>query len=138
MLALMAKQSQQTSSSEAISAGDAADSGNSELQVLLKEISRLVVKQHKDSAVQKAYTDCFMLLTKNYYESGDAESRKQLVAVFEDLVAKFLTGRVLAGSGLSIRFFQQAFEQCPEVAWSVHKAIIKCFLVKESSKKADG
>lgn len=46
-------------------------------------------------------------------------------------MSKLLAGRVLAGAGLNTRFLQTVFEQCPELAWTLHESIIKCFLAKD-------
>ena len=104
-----------------------------ETKLLLSEISRLVLKPQKEQAIQKAYSDCFILLTRHYYDSGCAKNRAQLVATYKDLLNKFLSGRVLAGSGLNIRFLQTVFEQCPALAWDLHEVILKCFLASQTS-----
>ena len=117
VLALMAKQGQ-TAAGQSTSTQEG--SNDNETKSLLTEVSRLVLKPQREPAVQKAYADCFLLLIKHYYDSGDAGSREQLVAIFKDLLAKFLSGRILAGSGLNIRLLQTAFEQCPSLAWSLH------------------
>ena len=58
-----------------------------------------------------------------------------MIATYKDLVNKFLSGRVMAGSGLNIRFLQTVFEQCPSLAWNLHKVVLKCFLVKDDGEK---
>lgn len=63
-------------------------------------------KQQKEPTIQKAYTDCFLLLTRHYYDSGDAGNRAALVETYKDLLTKFLSNRVMAGSGLNIGFVQ--------------------------------
>lgn len=100
-------------------------------------MSRLVIKQHKEPAIQKAYADCFVLLTTHYYESGDAGCREALSETYKALVSKLLTGRVLAGASLNKRFLQTVFEKCPALAWSMHDPILKCFLGK-SEADTDG
>ena len=69
-------------------------------KLLLSEISRLVMKQHKEPAIQKAYTDCFLLLAK-HYSTGEPQSVQALTLTAKEMVTKFLGGRVMAGSGLN-------------------------------------
>ena len=96
------------------------------------------MKQQKDPAIQKAYADCFILLTKHYYDSGEGAARDQLIAMYKDLLNKFLTGRVLAGSGLNLRFLQTVFEQCPALAWNLHEVVLKCFMMAPKQQAAAG
>jgi len=104
-------------------------------------MSRLLNKQHKEGSAAKAYADCFVLLTKHYYDASDAASREQLTETYRVLVNKFLTGRILAGSALNKSFLQTVFEKCPALAWSLHEPILKSFLAKtaaESESAASG
>ena len=101
--------------------------------MLLTELSKLLCKQHKEPTLQKAYSDCFLLLTKHFYEQGKGKCSVELVDTYKELVRKFLAGRVMAGSGLNIRFLTVVFEQCPMLAWSLHDTIMKCFLVREAA-----
>jgi len=91
-----------------------------------------VLKPQKDPAMARAYNDCFHLLTKHYYETGDAVNREHLVSTYKDLLTVFLSGRLPTSSGLNIRFLQTVFEQCPALAWSLQKPVLRCFLAKES------
>ena len=93
-------------------------------------------KQQKEPTIQKAYTDCFLLLTRHYYDSGDAGNRAALVETYKDLLTKFLSNRVMAGSGLNIGFVQQAFTQCPALAWELQGQVLKCFLAGEDKTTA--
>ena len=95
------------------------------------------MKQQREPAIQKAYSDCFVLLTKHYYDSGDTANREALIETYKELLTKFLSGRVLAGSGLNIRFLTTVFEQCPALAWNLHDLVIKCFLVKDVPKTTE-
>lgn len=72
------------------------------------------------------------MLTKHYYDAGEGAAREQLIATYRELVNKFLAGRVLAGSGLNIRFLQTVFEQCPALAWNLHEVVLKCFMAKST------
>ena len=102
------------------------------------------MRQQREPAIAKAYADCLLLMSKHYFDSGDSGSRESLIATYKDLLHKFLSGRVLAGSGLNIRFLQTVFEQCPSLAWEMHGQVLKCFLVKsyesggETEKAAEG
>lgn len=82
--------------------------------------------------MSRGYSDCFLLLTKHFYDSGETQNREQLVECYKDLLTKFLAGRLLANSGLNSRFLQNVFEQCPGLAWSLQSNILGCFLAKES------
>jgi len=37
-------------------------------EILMTEMMQMLLKQHKDPALQKAYSDCFVLLTKHFYD----------------------------------------------------------------------
>lgn len=71
VLASMAKQGQTPNAQSASESGE----GSSETKSLLAEVSKLILKPQKEPAMQKAYADCFLLLTKHYYDSGDAGNR---------------------------------------------------------------
>lgn len=133
VLTLLAKQGQAGSAAE----GTAAVSAES--KVLLDELVGQATRQHKDPSMQKAYTDCLLLLAKHYYDSPEKQVRDQLVAAFKDLLKKYLGGRVQTAS-LNAKFFQAAFEQCPGVALALVKVILRGFLPKgaEGESKEDG
>ena len=92
----MAKQGQSQSTDPSPST---ASQDTNDTKLLLSEISRLVQKQHKEPAIQKAYTDCFLLLAKHY--SNDQEGVKALTLIVKEMLQKFLGGRIMAGSGLN-------------------------------------
>lgn len=100
---------------------------------------QMLVKQHKDPQVQKAYSDCFLLLTKHYYEQAaeDKQVREFLVFTYKEMLGKLLGGRMPANCGLNTRFFTQVFEQCPRLGWYLVKPLLRCFLPKGSSEGAD-
>jgi len=105
----------------------------------MTEMSRLLLKPQSDLNASKAYADCFILLTKHYYDQGDKAVSKALTKTYKALIAKFLSGRIMAGAGLNIRFLQTVFERCPGLAWSLHESILKCFLPKaDDAKEAEG
>ena len=64
-------------------------------------------------------------------------NRKALIETYTDLLNKFLSGRVLAGSGLNIRFLTSVFEQCPALAWNLQGIVLRCFLVAKAPKKTE-
>jgi len=145
VLTLMAKQGspQQVSSSATNpeeSKATGQESNASECKVLLTEMMSMLLRQHKDPALQKAYSDCFILLTKHFYEKSedDKATRDFLVFTYKELLKKFLQGRCAQTSGLNPRFFQSVFEQCPSLGWSLVKPILKCFLAKSPSKEEGG
>lgn len=63
----------------------------------------MLIKQHKDASIQKAYTDCFVLLTKHYYEQSaeDKQVKEFLTFTYKEMLNKFLGGRIAANSGLN-------------------------------------
>ncbi len=138
VLALMAKQGQPSSSQTSAAQSNSDSNDADETKVLLTEMSKLVTKQHKEVAMQKAYADCFVLLTSHYYESGNQACQTALAETYRNLVSKLLTGRVLAGASLNKRFLQTVFEKCPALAWSMHDPILKCFLGKNSEDSTEG
>ena len=127
VLTLMAKQSQQQGSLQSY------ESNEEDEKVLLTEMSRLLTKPQRDPALQKAYTDCFLLLTKHYYNASSGAS-PSLTATYKSLLQKFLGGRVESGSAMSMRFWQQVCEQCPALLWKCHESILSCFLAKEGDQ----
>ena len=118
--------------------GDKTTPGQ-DCKVILTEMQQIMVKQHKDMGIQKAYQECFVLLTKHYYEQSedDKQIREFLVTSYKQMLDKFLGGRVPSSSGLNSHFFQQVFEQCPTLGWSLIKVILRCFLAKSKAKKDD-
>ena len=59
--------------------------------------------------MQKAYTDCFLFLTKYFYQSGNKRLIKFLVFTYKELLKTFLSGRSNSGA-INVKFFQMAFE----------------------------
>lgn len=121
-----------------------SDGGLQECQVLMTEMMQMLLKQHRDTALQQAYTDCFILLTKHFYDQESPEIREFLGFTFKELLSKFLGGRFPATSGLKQKLFERVFEQCPSIGWSVIKTVLKCFLPKgkqdseDASEKEEG
>ena len=50
------------------------------------------------------------------------------------MLEKYLGGRVAGSSGLNTKFFQQVFETCPGLGWSLIKVILRCFLTKSKDQ----
>lgn len=71
VLALMAKQSNSTAVSSISEGKSPKKSDSGETKLLLNELSRLMLKPQKDAAMARGYSDCFLLLTKHFYDSGD-------------------------------------------------------------------
>jgi hypothetical protein len=59
--------------------------------------------------MQKAYQDCFLLLTKTYSQSGNAKLVKFLSFTIKELLKQYLGGR-LHSAVINVRFFQLIFE----------------------------
>ena len=45
--------------------------GLKECEVLMTEMMQMLLKQHRDPALQQAYSDCFVLLTKHFYDQDN-------------------------------------------------------------------
>jgi len=58
-----------------------------------------------------------------------------LTFTFKELLKKFLGGRC---ESLKVTLFQQVFEACPALGWSLSKPLLKCFLIKTAEGKAEG
>ena len=86
--------------------------------------------------MQKAYTDCFLFLTKNFNQSGNKKLLKFLTFTYKELLKTFLSGRT-ASSAINVKFFQSAFEQNPSFGWNFVKMLLKCILSLKPSKAAD-
>lgn len=100
-------------------------------------MSKVILKQHKDPVMQRTYSDCFILLTKHFYEQKeDKQVRECLIHTFKTLLTKFLETRAGSASGLSQRFFTQVFEQCPSLGWGLNKVMLRSFLTKGAESSA--
>lgn len=76
----------------------------------------------------KAYQECFLLLTKTYYQSGNANLIKFLAFTYKELLKNFLGGR-LNSNAVSLKLFQSVFEQNPTFGWEhLLKVILKCIV----------
>lgn len=115
-----------------------ADGGLQECQVLMTEMMQMLLKQHRDQAIQQAYSDCFILLTKHFYDQESQEIRDFLSFSLKELLSKFFGGRIPATSALKQKLFERVFEQCPALGWSVIKTVLKCFLPKAKEAASEG
>ena len=76
----------------------------------------------------KAYQECFLLLTKTYYQSGSKKLVKFLAFTYKELLKTYLGGR-LSGNASNVTFFQSVFEQNPGFGWEhLLKLILKCIV----------
>jgi hypothetical protein len=91
--------------------------------------------------MQKAYQDCFLLLTKTYYQSENPLLIKFLAFTYKELLKTYLGGRMSNGA-INVRFFQLVFEQNPGFGWKhLLKIILKCIVAtkqKEQASKEEG
>ena len=83
----------------------------------------------------KAYQDCFLLLTKQYHQSGNKQLEKFLAFTYKELLKNFLGGR-MSSAAVNVRFFQSVFEQNPGFGWHhLIQVILRCIVsVKETYK----
>ena len=85
----------------------------------------------------KAYQECFLLLTKTYYQSANPKLIKFLAFTYKELLKTFLGGR-MSSNAVSVRFFQQVFEQSPAFAWDhLLKIILKCIVTIRAPSTSD-
>ena len=83
----------------------------------------------------KAYQDCFLLLTKQYHQSGNKNLEKFLAFTYKELLKNFLGGR-MSSAAINVRFFQSVFEQNPGFGWHhLIKVILKCIVSVKETKK---
>eukprot|EP00347_Sterkiella_histriomuscorum_P021443 403333957 len=106
---------------------DEGDESIKSNKIIMTEIMSLLLKQNKDQQMQKAYTDCFLFLTKYFYQSGNKRLIKFLVFTYKELLKTFLSGRSNSGA-INVKFFQMAFEQNPSLGWNFAKQLLKCIL----------
>lgn len=74
ILAQLARQNQQQKSANSSDPKSTKEeskeesAGGEQCKVILSEMSQVMLKQHKDPVMQRTYSDCFILLTKHFYE----------------------------------------------------------------------
>lgn len=85
------------------------EGGIKENKIVMTELLSQLLKHSKDQQMQKAYQDCFLLLTKTYYQSGNPKLVKFLAFTYKELLKQYLGGR-LHSSVVNVRFFQMVFE----------------------------
>jgi hypothetical protein len=132
VLAMIAKQSSASTTHATLStsAEESKSSGEGkECKILLTEMMAMLLRQHKDAGLSKAYSDSFIVLTKHFWE--DAAQKEFLTFTYKELLKKFLAGRCANGSGLNQKFFQSVVEQCPGLGWALAKPLLNCFLVSK-------
>jgi hypothetical protein len=75
----------------------------------MTELMTLLLRNGKDELMRKAYQECFLMLTKNYYQQGNKKLTKFLAFTYKELLKTFLAGR-MSSNAINVRFFQMAFE----------------------------
>ena len=85
---------------------DGEEDGESikESKIVMTELMGQLLKTGKDQQMVKAYQDCFLLLTKTYYQSGNRKLVKFLAFTYRELLKTFLKGR-LSSSAINVKFF---------------------------------
>lgn len=93
-----------------VESGDADDvDGIKENKIVMTELMSQLLKSGKDQLMLKAYQECFLLLTKTYYQSGNDKLVKFLAFTYKELLKTFLGGR-MQSNAINVRFFQTVFE----------------------------
>ena len=115
---------------------DGESSSIKQNKIIMTELMSQMLKHSKDQQMLKAYQDCFMFLTKHFYQSGNKKLQKFLVFTYKELLKKFLSGRT-SSTILSVRFFQAAFEQNPSFGWNFAKLLLKCIAQIKSKEKVE-
>ncbi len=114
---------------------DEEGAGIKENKIVMTELMNQLVKASKDQQMVKAYQECFYLLTKTYYQSGNKQLVKFLAFTYKELLKTFLRGRV-SSSAISVKFFQTVFEQNPVFGWDhLLGTILKCIASTKAPKK---
>lgn len=111
------------------------EKGGKECKILMTEMMSMLLKQHKDASLSKAYSDSFIVLTKHFWE--DSTQREFLVFTYKELLKKFLGGRTANNSGLNQKFFEKVVEACPSLGWALCKPLLRCFLSKDAKEDGD-
>ena len=97
VLAMIARQSSSTGAQSAEESKKSSE--GKECKILLTEMMAMLLRQHKDAGLSKAYSDSFIVLTKHFWE--DASQKEFLIFTYKELLKKFLAGRCANGSGLN-------------------------------------
>lgn len=112
------------------------DSALKSNKIIMTEVMGLLLKQHKDQQMVKAYTDCFLFLTKQFNQpTANPKLTKFLVFTYKELLKTFLSGRT-SSSAINLKFFQMAFEQNPSLGWNFVKMLLKCILSLKNKAEA--
>jgi hypothetical protein len=100
VLSSMAKQGINTASND-------SEDALKDQKILMTETMATLLKPNKDSALNKAYSDVFLLLTKHHYgkDGSDNPMRAFVISTYKELLKKFLEGRTNMKSGLSSKLF---------------------------------
>ena len=101
VISMMAKGQQQ---GQVAQSGEEGDEDIKENKIVMTELMAQLLKQGKDQQMLKAYQDCFLLLTKQYYQSGNKQLQKFLAFTYKELLKNFLGGR-MSTAAINIRFF---------------------------------
>jgi hypothetical protein len=145
VISMMARGPQQQTGQASGKAGESDNEDNEggvgikENKIVMTELMGQLLRHSKDQQMLKAYTDCFLLLTKTYYQSTNPSLQKFLVFTFKELLKTYLGGR-LNSAAINVRFFQSVFEQNPGFGWGLAKVLIKCIAetkTKEEKKDDD-
>jgi hypothetical protein len=135
---MMARGPQQQSSIAESTEGE--DEGIKENKIVMTELMSQLLRQSKDPQMLKAYTDCFLLLTKTFYQNqSNKPLQKFLAFTFKELLKNYLGGR-MSSNAINVRLFQSVFEQNPGFGWQhLIKVILKCIVsTKVKGAKAEG
>lgn len=127
-LSLMAKQGISAASS-------GSEDALKDQKILLTETMATILKPNKDAALNKAYSDVFILLTKHHYgkDGQDAPMRSFVISTYKELLKKFLEGRTNMKSGLSAKLFQEVFDAVPQLGWALIKPLLRCFMGQDEN-----
>lgn len=78
--------------------------GIKENKIVMTELMSQLLKSGKDQQMLKAYQECFLLLTKTYFQSGNEKLMKFLAFTYKELLKTFLGGR-MQSNAINVRFF---------------------------------
>lgn len=101
--------------------------------MLMTEMQVMLMRPVKDTNLQKAYTESFIVLTKHFWENP--ANHEFLTFTFNELLKRFLGGRC---ESIKLALFQSVFEACPCLGWSMVKLILKCCMIKSTDEAVEG
>lgn len=84
---------------------EASDDSIKENKIVMTELMTQLLKNSKDQQMLKAYQDCFLLLTKTYYQAQSNQPLQRFLAfTYKELLKNFLGGR-MASNAINVKFF---------------------------------